>query len=98
MVSIVTFWGPTPSPSMPPFKNVGERLRNEPDPLRLLHGFGPIPRAELAIERGGVLLDGVRRQEQALGDLAVGGAGGDGLEHLALAVAQRRAGGGLVGL
>ena len=54
--------------------------------------------AELAIQRGRVLLDRVRREEQPLGDLAVGGAGGDGLEHLALALGQRRPGGASCGL
>src|SRR5215211_7815383 len=73
-------------------------LRDQPDPLGLLDRLGAVAGAELAIQRGRVLLDGVRREEQPLGDLAVGGAAGHGLEHLALAVGERRARGGLVGL
>ena len=43
-----------------------------PETLGLLHRFGAVAHAELAIQRGGVLLDGVRAQEQLAGDLAVG--------------------------
>src|SRR5829696_4867512 len=65
------------------------RLGDEADALGLLHGLRPVARAELAIQRGGVLLDRVRRQEEALGDLAVGGARRHRLEHLTLALGQR---------
>src|ERR1700720_4600108 len=65
-------------------------LAVQPEALRALHGVGAVARAELAIERAGVLLDGVRREEQRGGDLAVGGAAGDQREDLALAVGERR--------
>ena len=42
-----------------------------------LHRLGAVRDAELAVERAGVLLDRVRREEEAVGDLAVGGARGD---------------------
>src|SRR5829696_3128802 len=73
-------------------------LGDQADALGLLHGLGAVARTELAIERGGVLLDRVGREEEALGDLAVGGAGRDRLEHLPLALGERRPRGRLVGL
>src|SRR5215210_4876142 len=80
-----------------PWPENGE-LRDQAQPLGLLHGLGAVAHAELAIERGGVLLDGVRGEEEPLGDLAVGRAARDEVEHLALALGQRRARGGLVRL
>src|SRR3954452_13071766 len=65
-------------------------LRRQPEPLRALDRLGPVAHAELAIQPAGVLLDGVRREEQLRGDLAVGRAGGDQLEDLALARREPR--------
>ena len=62
------------------------------------HGVGAVARLELAIQGARVLLDGVRREVQAGGDLAVGGAGRHQLQDLLLARAQARPGRRLAGL
>src|SRR3954471_12914614 len=98
--------GHTLGDRLPPARGVGHplcgsaprRLRDQAQALGLLHRFGAVAHAELAIQRGGVLLDGVRAEIQRAGDLAVGRARGDRLQHLALALGQRRAGRRLVRL
>src|SRR5690349_9470933 len=65
-------------------------LRCQAQPLRALHGLGPIADLELAVDAAGVLLDGVWRQVELIGDLAVGGAGDQQSEHVALARRERR--------
>src|SRR5438067_1389388 len=68
----------------------GERLSEQADPLGELHRLCAVAGPELPIQRTRVLLDGVRREEQPIGDLAVGGAGGDQVQHLALALGEER--------
>ena len=53
----------------------GAQASGEAEPLGALHGLRAVAHAELAVERARVLLDRVRREEQALGDLLVGRAG-----------------------
>ena len=53
----------------------GARLGRQAEPLGALHRLGAVAHAELAVERARVLLHGVRREEEALGDLLVGRAG-----------------------
>src|SRR4051794_6600484 len=68
------------------------RLREQPAPLGVLDGLGAIADAELAIQRARVLLDGVGGEKEVLADLAIGGALGNEMKDLALALgeAQRR--------
>src|SRR4051794_30819712 len=56
--------------------------------LGALDGLGPVADPELAVERARVLLDGVRRKMETVGDLLVGGARGHQLDHLALAAGE----------
>src|SRR6202012_5448764 len=63
------------------------------DDRRALRGLGAVADAELAIERGGGLLDAVGADVQSRGDLAVGRAGAEQDEDLPLAVAESEAGG-----
>ncbi len=71
----------TPSRS----KRIVIQTGEEPEPLRALHGLRAVADLELAVQLARVLLDGVGREEQRLGDLRVGGARGDQVEHLLLA-------------
>src|SRR4051812_44905754 len=54
-------------------------LRDQAKTLGFLDGLGAVADGELAVQRRRVLLDGVGRQIERRGDLAVGGAGGDRL-------------------
>src|SRR4051812_16463366 len=62
----------------------------QPEPLRPLDSLGAIADLQLAIQRARVLLDRVRRQVQLRRDLRVGGALGDQVEDLALAIGEQR--------
>src|SRR5579875_3320761 len=64
---------------------VQRHRRRQPELLRALDRLGTVAGAELAIDRARVLLDGVRREVERSGDLAVGLAAGDVRQHLALA-------------
>src|SRR5277367_1283634 len=86
-------------PRYPPFGGLsgafggGEsRSTVEAKPLGALDGVRAVARAQLAVERARVLLDGVRRQIEGPGDLAIGRSPGDQTEDLRLAVGQRRDG------
>src|SRR4051795_605361 len=73
--------GHTLATDLPPGQGVtNPTLRDKPEPLRLLHGFGAVADVELAVQARRVLLDRVRGEEQRAGDLAVGRAAGDRLE------------------
>src|SRR5690606_14611977 len=61
---------------------------------RLHDGLGPARDPELAEEVGDVVADGLRADEQALGDLVVAETARDEAEHLALARGQVREGRG----
>src|SRR3954469_3285975 len=105
-VALLTL-APSPTPMtghtlpgrLPPGQGVTHpRLRDQAQTLGLLHGLGAVADAQLAIQRRRVLLDRVRREIQRRRDLAVGGSRGDGLDHLALTLGQRRSRGRLVRL
>ena len=57
--------------------------------LGALNGLGAVACPELSIQRAAVLLDGVRREIQLLGDLPVGRTVGDQVQHFALALGQQ---------
>src|SRR4051794_30917669 len=54
------------------------------EPLRPKDRLGAVASPDLAVERAGVVLDRVRREVEPLGDLAVGRARRDHVEHLPL--------------
>src|SRR6059058_2601818 len=58
----------------------------QPELLRSLDRLRAVARAYLLVQRARVVLDRVRRQDQALGNLPVRLAGGHHFEHLALAL------------
>src|SRR3954452_23125569 len=65
----------------------GPRTRSHAPPIRGMsepHGrLGAVAHPELAVDRAGVLLDRVRGQAEAAGDLGVGGAGGEHAQDVA---------------
>src|SRR5262245_18137527 len=63
---------------------------SKPELLGALGGLGPVADAELPIQGRRVILDRVWREEEPLGDLAIGSPGPDELEDLPLALRQRR--------
>src|SRR5262249_8355618 len=64
-------------------------LGDQPELAGAGDGLGAVGRAELAEHVGDVFLDGVEGDDEVAGDLLVGGAAGEQVQHLQFAGGQR---------
>src|SRR5262245_56424626 len=60
----------------------GNGLGDQPELAGAGGGFGAVGRAELAEQVSDVLLDGIEGDDEVVGDLLVGCAGGEQVQHL----------------